>query len=303
LNEIDASNANVLSGSHTLLAHVVGQIRRLDMQAVAFLVQWTPIDIQETADPKILSSDDGFESLNHAADYLQELVARAMRLQWMAQEASFAEGVPSKASKEIVIEQLETWSRRFEEMVDQSSDHGTDTGSHRLMLLLRLQNAILWILIKCLGPGREMEYDRFLPQFQQCVAMADDVAVAHELCTGSSRPAFTPEVAILPILYIIGAKCRDPAVRRRVLGILRRQSLREAVWDSVFATRAVERIAEIEEGNAGGVKAKSMEEIQVWQRVECVSWAQVVAGQSAARMELHYTFCKQEGKHTESISI
>ncbi|KAI9147105.1 putative C6 transcription factor [Paramyrothecium foliicola] len=303
LSESNGSDVNVLSGSRMLLAHVVRQIRRLDLQAVAFLVRWTPTHIQETEISRLSSLNDAFDSLNHAADYLQVLVARCMRLQWMAQEASFADGVPSNASKELIIEQLETWSRRFEKLLNQPGHSGTDTRSYRLIKLLRLQNTILWILVSSLGPGREMEYDKFLPDFQKCVAMADDVAAAHQLCVGSLKPAFTPEVAILPILYIIGAKCRDPAVRQRVLKILRRQPLREAVWDSVFAARAVERITDIEESEARGVRAQSMEEIAVSQRIECVSWAQVVGGQSGARMELEYTFCGQEEKCTESILI
>ncbi|KAK8064136.1 hypothetical protein PG996_008788 [Apiospora saccharicola] len=283
-----------------MLAHIVKQIRRLDMQAVAFMVRWTP---NETQDVGLGSSDGGaFASLSHAADDLQVLIARAMRLQWMAQEASFAEEVPSKASKELMIEQLETWSRRFEEMLAQPSHRGHDNS--RLVILLRLQNTILWILLNSLGPGREMEYDKFLPEFRLCVAMADDVTAAHQLYAGSSRPAFTPEVAILPVLYIIGAKCRDPAVRREVLRILRRQPLREAVWDNAFAARAVERIAEVEEtGGAGKAREKTMEEIAVCQRIECVSWVQVIGGRSVARMELEYTFCKKEGTHTESIVI
>lgn len=303
LSESNASNVDVRSGSRMLLAHVTKQIRRLDMQAVAFMPRWTPADIQETAAPRPLFSNGAFQSLNQAADSLQVLIARAMGLQWMAQEASFADGVPTNASKQVVIGQLETWSRRFEETLNHSSHYATDTESYHLILLLRLQNSILWILVSSLGSGREMEYDKFLPEFQQCIAMADDVTAAHQLYAGSSKPAFTPEVGILPVLFIIGAKCRDPAVRRRVLTVLRRQPLREAVWDNVFAARAVERIAEIEEGKAGGARAKSMDEIAVWQRIECVSWEQVVSGQSVARMELEYTFCKQEEKHTESIVI
>jgi hypothetical protein len=46
LSENNTSNTIILSGSRMLLAHVVGQIRRLDMQAVAYLVRWTLAGIQ-----------------------------------------------------------------------------------------------------------------------------------------------------------------------------------------------------------------------------------------------------------------
>lgn len=60
-------------------------------------------------------------------------------------------------------------------MLNHSSHYATNTESYRLILMLRLQDIILWILISRLGLGREMEHDKFLLEFQQCIAMADDV--------------------------------------------------------------------------------------------------------------------------------
>lgn len=109
---------------------------------------------------------------------------------------------------------------------------------------------------------------------------------------------------MIPVLYIIGAKCRHPAVRRKALGILRRQPIREAVWDSVVVARVVERIMEIEEdGFEKGEMIQSMEQIPVWQRVETLSWAHVVSGQSAGRVDIRYTFCEREGPHIESFMM
>ncbi|KAF3391128.1 hypothetical protein DPV78_011237 [Talaromyces pinophilus] len=197
------------------------------------------------------------------------LIARAMRLQWMAQEASFADGVPANTSKQVVIGQLETWSHHFEEMLNHSSHYATDTESYHLILLLRLQNTILWIL------------------FQQCIAMADDVTAAHQLYAGSSKPAFTPEG---PRGSTTGRE--SPAAPAAAGG----------VWDNAFAARVVERIAEIEEGKAGGVRGKSMDEIAVWQRIECVSWEQVVSGQSVARMEFWSIHFAKKRENTPSLS-
>ncbi|KAM0360068.1 hypothetical protein ACHAPZ_005472 [Fusarium culmorum] len=292
--------SNVFS-VNMFLIEVVKQLRRLDMQAGAYLVGWNAENTQETPEQEALFPNNAFDSVEHAANCHQVLLARAMRLHWMAQEASFTEGVPPTASKQLVIEQLETWSHLFEQMLSTINRHGV-IGSSRLETLLRLQNTVLWILISSLGPGREMEYDKFLPEFQRCVKMVDEVAFGHQHQEGSSKPRFTQDVAIIPILYIIGAKCRDPIVRQEVLRILRQQRLREAVWDSAFAARAVERIAEIEQDKIGGGCIKTMEEIEVPQRVECVSWEQVINNQGA-RLELEYTLCKQERRYTESFFV
>ncbi|GKU06843.1 c6 transcription [Fusarium langsethiae] len=292
-----------VSSVNVFLMEVVKQLRRLDMQAGAYLVGWSPVDIQVTFGEEPLFLNEAFESVDHATNCHQVLLARAMGIHWMAQEASFVDGVPSVYSKQLVIEELESWSRRFQDMLSTNNHYSTDIESNRLITLLKLQNIVLWILVSSLGPDREMEYDKFLPVFQRCVAMVDEVAIGHQHHEGSSKPRFTQDVAILPILYIIGAKCRDPMVRRDVLRILRRQPLREAVWDSAFAARAVERIFEIEEEKVGGGSIKTMEEIDVSQRVECVSWEQVINNQYGARLELEYTLCKQERRHIESLTV
>lgn len=149
-----------------------------------------------------------------------------------------------------------------------------------------------------------MDYDNFLPQFQQCVVLAGEVAAAHQRYSGSSRSTFTPEIGFIPVLYIIGAKCRHPSVRREALSILRRQQIREATWDSISTARVVERVIEIEEGAAGEEQmVQCMEQIPVWQRIEALSYTHIPRGQSAARLDISYTFCAQERIHIESLMI
>lgn len=130
----------------------------------------------------------------------------------------------------------------------------------------------------------------------------------------------TPEVGIIPVLYIIGVKCRHPGLRREAVHILRRRSMREAVWDSIIAARVVERVMEIEEGggmelsgyNTGGVVAREAgyplpEGVPVRQRVEIVSWVHVVNSDgedgTGERLEVTYTVCGREGACVESVSL
>ncbi|KAI8954456.1 hypothetical protein F4801DRAFT_503236 [Xylaria longipes] len=306
LNNSNAYDDAKPSGVRTLICQVARQIRRLDMQAVTFLADWTPAAIQETLMSQLLPPDGAFRSLDQAADHLQILVAQVMRLRYTEQQLSPAGKMPPLPSsiKDIVLEQLETWSSLFGNMLQQGSSYETDSETYRRISLLRLQHTITWTLLSSYGPGREMVYDNFLPQFQQCVALAGDVAAAHERYSGSLKPTFTPEIGIVPVLYIIGVKCRHPVVRREALSILRRQPIREAVWDSISAARVVERVIEIEEGGSEkGEMTRSMEQIAMWQRIEAMSWVQVVGEQSAARLDITYTFCGREGVHLESLMI
>lgn len=290
------------SGFRTLISQVTRQIRRLDMQAVTFLVDWRPVDIQETFIPQLLPSDSASRSLDQAADHLQILVAQAMRLRWNAEQQlpPMGEMPPSFSSLEnLVLGQLQKWLSFFDNVLQQGS---TDSETYPLVSLLRLQHNVACILLGSCGPGREMDYDQFLPQFRQCLALASDFAAAHERYSGPFNPTFTPEIGIVPILYIIGVKCRHLMVRREVLNILRRQPMREAVWDSISAARLVEWVIDIENVGSGEIR-HSMEQIPSWQRIEALSWVHVGSGQSAARLDITYTFCMREGIHTESLMI
>ncbi|KAL4735900.1 hypothetical protein BDV11DRAFT_211666 [Aspergillus similis] len=275
------------SNIHALISQATRQIRRLNMQAVTFLVDWSPAGIQETFMSELPPSSSTYCTLDHAADHLQTLVARVMRLCNTKKQISpmgKMQPLPSSFNG-IVLGQLEKWSRLFENMLQQNSFYVTDPDTYPLVSLLRLQHTIAWILLGSCGPGREMEYDNFLPQFHQCMALVGDVAAAHERYPRSSKLTFTPEIGIVPVLYIIGVKCRHPLVRRGVLGILRRHPIREAVWDSISTARVVERVIEIEEGaSREGEMIQSMAQIHVWQRIEAISWVLVGDGQSAARI-------------------
>ncbi|KAK0763410.1 hypothetical protein N5P37_002787 [Trichoderma harzianum] len=297
------NNTYDTSAVRTLICQVTRQIRRLDTQAATFLVDWTPVDVQERLMSNFLPSNNTFGSLNQAADHLQILVARVMGLRNAEQEMYFTGEMlppPPSSIRGNILRELETWSSLFEKTLQQGNYHDTDSEAYPLTSLLRLQYIITWTLISSYGAGREMEYDNFLPQFQQCVALADDLAAAHEQYSGSLKPTFTPEIGVLPVLYIIGVKCRHPVVRREVLSILRRQTIREAIWDSISVARIVERVIEVEEGGPEKEEMiRSMEGIAVWQRVEALSWIQ----ESAVRVDITYTFCTREGMHNESLMV
>ncbi|CAH0022298.1 unnamed protein product [Clonostachys rhizophaga] len=301
LSKHDTLHDTKSSGVQGLIYEVTRQIRRLDMQAAMFLIDWTPVDREENYVPQVSISATTFQSIEQAADHLQILVTQVMRLRNTGQELSPLGKMPPLPPpfKGIILRQLESWSNLFESMLQQENPHETTSESLALISLLRLQYTMAWTLVKSHSPDKEMGFDNFLPQFRQCVALARDVAAAHERYSGSLRPTFTPEVGILPVLYIIGVKCRDPIVRREALDILRRQPIQEAVWDSISTARVLERVIEIEEGGSQeGDTIQSMEEIHAWERIEALSWI-LTTGQ----MDIKYTFCGREGLHLESLLL
>jgi len=313
---------NTPSGLRALISQITRQIGRLDMQAVTFLVDWTPVDLQEMPLPRDISpiSVNAFHSLDQAADHLQIIVARVMWLRNMEQQqpqgstaTTESEVTPpsSPSSSQIVgslLNQLETWSTLFSNMLLQQPPTPSPSP---LTPLLHLHHTISYILLRThAAPDGEMAFDNFFSQFQQCLTWADEITMAHE-------QTLTPEVGIIPVLYIIGVKCRHPVLRREALRILRLRPMREAVWDSIITARVVERVIDIEEGggvelgdNAKGIIAREgrdpgPEGVPVWQRVEMVSWVHVVDGEDTTgeRLDITYTVCGRDGACVESVLL
>jgi hypothetical protein len=67
------------------------------------------------------------------------------------------------------------------------------------------------------------------------------------LRSGFPRPRFSFEVGILPLLCIVGSKCREPALRRQAIELLRKCPVQEGLWEPFGTSRICEWMMEIEE--------------------------------------------------------
>jgi hypothetical protein len=63
-------------------------------------------------------------------------------------------------------------------------------------------------------------------------------------------PTFSMSTGIIPSLWMCGARCRDPQVRRKALRLLQTCNRREGLWDSNVAAGIIDVLIRLEEGNA-----------------------------------------------------
>lgn len=61
------------------------------------------------------------------------------------------------------------------------------------------------------------------------------------------KPSFSADLGIVPPLYVVATKCRDPVLRRQAIRLLRSSARREGMWDSELTARIAMWIAEVEE--------------------------------------------------------
>jgi hypothetical protein len=111
-------------------------------------------------------------------------------------------------------------------------------------------------LIILAGSVRQEEtmYDSLRKEFLYIVSSCCSVLDARTapssnstLSVGPLQPRFSFEVGILPPLYIVGAKCREPALRRQAIELLGRCPVQEGLWEPFGASRICEWMMEIEE--------------------------------------------------------
>jgi hypothetical protein len=116
----------------------------------------------------------------------------------------------------------------------------------------------------------ETSFDRFLPMFQKTVSLAEALLSPSDI---SSKPdkrrskKFLYEDGVIPPLYLVGLKCRDPVVRRKAQGLLASARRKEGVWESDKMAKVVEQIIAIEEsGRVIYSSSQVPEEARVWRK-------------------------------------
>ncbi|KAK9416979.1 putative Zn(2)-C6 fungal-type domain-containing protein [Seiridium unicorne] len=144
---------------------------------------------------------------------------------------------------------LQLWHTRFLAYTNRHP-HKTQTMEDTIwcgILLLRYRSIFFWLIGSM--ERSELIYDKYLPQFKLAVAGARETLTLMEQ-SGRMLP-FSVELGVIPPLYIIISKCRDPMVRREALAVLRRAPVQESLWNRDIIIQVSERIIELEEGSDG----------------------------------------------------
>jgi hypothetical protein len=77
----------------------------------------------------------------------------------------------------------------------------------------------------------ETSFDELLPEFRAITNLS--ASIIDQLLDSSQESAFYRfDLGILPALYLVGTRCRDPYVRGQAIDLMRSHQIREGVWDS-----------------------------------------------------------------------
>lgn len=171
--------------------------------------------------------------------------------------------------------QIEAWSTAFEPLLSRRSSPGVTSQEKAAIAVLKMFHIMGQILFLMTFSASETQFDVFQPQFQMIVNLGMEVVgdeerrAAEKRCQDPTtcrhkdhipdifggdtyianhiKPSFSADLGIVPPLYVVATKCRDPVTRRQAIQLLRSSSRREGMWDSELVARIGTWIMGIEE--------------------------------------------------------
>ncbi len=115
------------------------------------------------------------------------------------------------------------------------------TPSVASQLLMYYEVSVIWLSTRF---DSQTEFDKYNTWFENVVHHAATILA-------EPQPPITFEMGVIPPLYFVATKCRDPLIRRKALSLLRKAPNRESLWSGPDSVRVVEKVIALEEETNG----------------------------------------------------
>ena len=173
--------------------------------------------------------------------------------------------------------QLEAWSDAFDHILHSRMDPSISPQAKSGIAALKMLQINSQVLFLMMFSDEESQFDIFLPQFQAIVDLGLEVVAdeerrsAAERCPDPSqcrhrqghqdtlpipgfsaphiKPSFSADLGIVPPLFVVATKCRDPVTRRQAIQLLKSSARREAMWDSQLTAHIATWVMNVEESD------------------------------------------------------
>lgn len=108
---------------------------------------------------------------------------------------------------------------------------------------LGIHQLVATVYVSCCLDQTESMYDDFAPQFEEIVART---RLFSNRASARNQTGFSNEVAVLPLLAFVVAKCRVHRVRLDALSLIRHSRFREGPWDGTSLSNAMVGLMRLE---------------------------------------------------------
>ncbi|KAH7243084.1 hypothetical protein B0J15DRAFT_501848 [Fusarium solani] len=182
--------------------------------------------------------------------------AREALLDIIVEQAS--PGLKGQDAEQLMFHsvKIRQWCSLFDTLIakDYSGEKPLSDVERRAIALLQVYRQYLEINVAkyAYGQGDPCFWDRFTAEFGN---MVNNAAIATGLdgkgSEQTSKSLFHMDIGVSSILFSIIARCRDPTIRRKAIGIMLAHRSQEGVWNSPLAAQGAIKLMELEESRSG----------------------------------------------------
>ncbi|KAF5588633.1 Zn(2)-C6 fungal-type DNA-binding domain-containing protein [Fusarium pseudoanthophilum] len=147
----------------------------------------------------------------------------------------------------VLVTAFSQWSQAFDELVISRDGLLFSPTEQRSLALIDLHRRYFNLVLPWESMHNHkdvLSVDNRTGDFEELVNCASRVLGFEETDTA---PLFHLEIGVVPVLFVVVAWCRDPAIRRRAISLLMSRQAQEGVWSSHLTGRVARRIMEAEE--------------------------------------------------------
>ena len=188
-----------------------------------------------------------FKDLFWARDSLDDV------MQWMFYVLDMNDPrTPDPSAVSQIRTLLDSWHLALEAYTASLSDH--DRLERRTASALEIHYRILSIMLDVPLTEPESMYDSYLDDFRALLKRCEDIIKYRESAPtndwgeyGDRMSLFEFDFGMIAPLFVIACHCRDPALRRKAIRLMRYLHRTEGAWDTCSAGKIAEGFMEIEE--------------------------------------------------------
>ena len=188
-----------------------------------------------------------FKDLFWARDSLNDV------MQWMFHILGMKnEDAPDDPAVLEIRMLLDTWRQVFQAYTAPLSEH--DRLERRTASALEIHYRILSIMLDVPSTKPESTYDAYLNDFREILKQCEDIIKYRQIPPTNNWAEYEDRMSLfefdfgmIPPLFSIACHCRDPAIRRKAIRLMRYLHRTEGAWDTCSAGKLAEGIVEIEE--------------------------------------------------------
>lgn len=206
--------------------------------------------VKSSFTPRLPSIPPVFRSLNEARDCLDSCMCSLYHGMLTSQfQVLEHTDLDPNLSPELHANPLDAWLKSFRNFTAEQNEN-LSIREQNVSILLEIQHITATVLASAGPSSQESIFDSFEEEFSRTIVLASRLLMSstpEDSLEGDQSPFPTFDMGILPHLYFVASRCRDPLLRRQALHLLRQGPRQEGIWQRDMLASIAERVMNIEE--------------------------------------------------------